>query len=172
MARWAGELVLRYVREAPLETLPAEVVALKEQRNLVTTLKTLHKEVRNLGARIQSCEQGGVDKVSHLEERIAGIHRDLTSRAEAQADRKVIARVGRNVEYKVHSTSHSDCGLPPTEWRTSCGRKFGHWIVTRHASETEFPVDARCRDCFGAVARDRLAEVCSSSSPSSSSGES
>jgi hypothetical protein len=172
MARWAGESVLRYVREAPLETLPAEVVALEEQRNLVTTLRALHKEVRELGARIQNCEQGGEDKVSHLEERIAGIHRDLTHRAKAQPDLNVIARVGRNVEYKVHNAEGNDFGIPPTEWRTKCGRKFGHWTVTRHMSETEFPADARCRDCFGVAAGGPPGKGYGSSSSSSTSGES
>ena len=49
MARWAGESVLRYAREAPLAILPAVVVALEEQRNLDSTLRTLHTEVAYLG---------------------------------------------------------------------------------------------------------------------------
>ena len=49
MACWAGESVFRYAREAPLAILPAVVVALEEQRNLDSTLRTLHTEVAYLG---------------------------------------------------------------------------------------------------------------------------
>ena len=43
MARWAGESVLRYVREAPLESFPADVVALEDRRSATAALRALRQ---------------------------------------------------------------------------------------------------------------------------------
>ena len=41
LARWASDAVLRYVREAPLEHLSAEVLELEAQQGLVRTIQEL-----------------------------------------------------------------------------------------------------------------------------------
>lgn len=42
LARWAGESVLRYIRDAPLDNLPDEVKALEDKRNLLTQAHRTH----------------------------------------------------------------------------------------------------------------------------------
>jgi hypothetical protein len=149
MARWAGESVLRYVREAPLETLPKEVIALEEQRNLVTTLRALRKEVHELSTKVVDTEAAGEVKVKNLEARIASVSADMVQRVVAEPDRIIIARVARRYKYKVHTAFGNDFQAPPADWKTKCGRSFGLWNFTRHERIDEFPADARCRFCFG-----------------------
>ena len=41
MARWSGETVLRYIKEAPVDSLPEEVLALESRRDLVKNVGKL-----------------------------------------------------------------------------------------------------------------------------------
>ena len=53
LARWAGEAVLRYVREAPLDTLPAEVKDLEEKHSMLAALERLQADMHGLDARVE-----------------------------------------------------------------------------------------------------------------------
>ena len=169
MARWAGESVLRYVQEAPLETLPKEVIALEEQRNLVTTLRALRKEVHELSTKVVDTEAAGEVKVKNLEARIASVSADMVQRVVAEPDRIIIARVARRYKYKVHTAFGNDFQAPPADWKTKCGRSFGLWNFTRHERIDEFPADARCRFCFGGLPQEPRCVSDSGDSSSSSS---
>ena len=58
LARWAGSAVLRYVREAPLAKLPAEVKALDEQRSVLAALLSLQHDVAVLGDGVRAQAEG------------------------------------------------------------------------------------------------------------------
>ena len=47
LARWAGETVLRYIREAPLANLSSEVLALENKKSLLKTLRFSQGKARN-----------------------------------------------------------------------------------------------------------------------------
>ena len=173
MARWAGEAVLRYVREAPLESLPAEVIALEERRSAALVLKTLRQEIAAVRAQTQRLGQDEATRAAALERRVAEIQGAAVGRETARApERCIIARIGRASNapaYKVHDARGTDFSSSPCTWRAVCGRRFGAWTFERHLTTDAFPIDTQCRGCFGAAPVPQPA--CSSSS-SSSSGES
>ena len=56
MARWAGETILRYVKEAPLDSLPDEVLALEGKRNLVHLINKFADGAESLSGRMEGLE--------------------------------------------------------------------------------------------------------------------
>jgi len=144
LARWAGDSVLRYVREAPLTNLPAEVRALEEQQSVMATLLRLQEEVTQLGADVRG----------QAEEQ-AALAATFRTRFGPDSRHKFIVN-GDRKRVKVHRVAVDGLDMLPQLWRTSCGVRFGLWRFTRHASVQDFPVDARCARCFpGADAQAR-----------------
>ena len=140
LARWAGDSVLRYVREAPLTNLPAEIRALEEQRSIMDTLLKLQAEVARLGANVQGQAQEQ-----------AALAADFKTRfGPDEKHRFVVNGDGRRV--KVHQVAVDGLEVLPQLWRTNCGVRFGLWRFTRHATLVGFPPDARCAKCFPASA--------------------
>lgn len=56
LARWAGETVLRYIREAPLAHLAEEVKALEGKRNLLSLFDKLADGAEKLTGKVQDLE--------------------------------------------------------------------------------------------------------------------
>ena len=176
MARWAGEAVLRYVREAPLESLPAEVVALEDRRSATAALRALRQELVDIRTHNMRADYTSRARTAELETKLSEVRAEIANKESAKGpDLRVIARIGRalqSVAYKVHDAGGTDFCTSPDLWRTRCGRRFGAWTFVRHASPEEFPADIRCRDCFGDVSVVEAAQSASSTSASSSEGES
>jgi hypothetical protein len=157
LARWAGESVLRYVRDAPLDNLPDEVRALEEKKSLLGALEKLQADVRNLN-----------NKVDGQAEDAAKIADELYSKFGPSVSKPFIAN-GNQKRFKLHWAAVDGSEVLPQQWKTRCGVKFGNWSFTRHGSKTEFPIDTWCTKCFGAQPTE---EVRSSSSEGRTSSES
>ena len=56
LARWSGETVLRYVKDAPLENLPSEVLALEGKRDLVKLISKCADGAEALSGRMEFLE--------------------------------------------------------------------------------------------------------------------
>ena len=164
LARWAGDTVLRYIREAPLENLPAEVAALEEKRNLLDLLSTLRREIQSLSSQLgnQQRELGSLreETANQLSLEVARVSADLQSKFGPASTKPYIARCAHK-RFKVHRAVVDGCETPPSNWKTQCGLRFGFWSFTRHASLDNFPKDILCGRCF--------AQSSSGSSSSSSS---
>ena len=165
LARWAGDTVLRYVREAPLGNLSAEVRALEEQRSLMTVVLELQAEVAKLGGRVDG---------QRLEQEAAV--KELLAKHGPVPTKPFVAKAGKGA-FKVHRTSAEGAEVLPQLWRTQCGVKFGLWRFTRHATVEGFPTDSLCERCFGreasapAIAADPSSGSAGSAGGSSSAGE-
>ena len=161
LARWAGDSVLRYVREAPLGNLSAEVRALEEQRSLMTVVLGLQASVAKIGSRVDQ----------QLLEQEAAV-KDLFAKFGPAPAKPFVAKAGKGA-FKVHRAMTDGAELLPQLWRTRCGVKFGLWCFTRHAAVEGFPPDALCVRCFGqGAAAPALAEVGSDSLACSAGGDS
>jgi len=137
LARWSGDAVLRYVREAPLGNLSAEVRALEEQRSLMAAVLDLQASVARLGNRVDQ---------QHLEQELAV--KDLFAKYGLAREKPFFAKAGKGA-FKVHRAMSDGADLLPQLWRTRCGVRFGLWTFTRHASVAASPADSLCERCFG-----------------------
>jgi hypothetical protein len=169
LARWAGDTVLRYVKEAPLDNLPAEVLALEGKQSVVKLLSKMADGAENLDLKVLDLEQ----QVRELVSKKA----DMFSRWDALAS---VARsppfvtngAGKAATLKVHKVLLDGPDFPPLSWRTRCGFRFAFCGFTRHASIEHFEPASLCKVCcVGAVAA-RAAAPCISVSPSGSSSSS
>lgn len=136
LARWAGESVLRYIRDAPLDNLPAEVRELEERRSLMQALDGLKTAVQ--------CLDNKVDRHKGESEQLV---QELCAKCAPSEKLPYVVKAGTKC-VKVHWAALDGADVPPQSWKTRCGTRFGHWLFTRHGATTEFPVDALCRRCF------------------------
>jgi hypothetical protein len=147
LARWAGEAVLRYVRDAPLDTLPAEVKDLEEKRSLFKALERLQADMQGLDSRVES---------RHAD--LARLVKEASERSGHAPAKPYIAK-GGNTRFKLHVAAIDGAEVLPSMWRTKCGVKFATWAFTRYGSLDGVPVDTLCTKCFGAK------QSCSSAGP-------
>ena len=75
LARWAGESVLRYIRDAPLANLTAEVVELEAKRSVLGAIEDLHGELKAVSRGIE--EQKAAN-----EEAIQGLRRQMAAQVD------------------------------------------------------------------------------------------
>ena len=137
LARWAGESVLRYVREAPLDSLPAEVRALEERSSLLEAL-----------AGLQAAVKGIESKVDRHKGATEGMIKDLLAKVGPAPSLPFIAN-GNRKRFKVHVAAVYGPRVLPLHWKTRCRVRFGLWTFTRHERAEVFPADVRCARCFG-----------------------
>jgi len=136
LARWAGESVLRYVREAPLDSLPAEVRALEERSGLLEAL-----------AGLQAAVKGIESKVDRHKLATEVMVKDLLAKVGPAPSLPFIAN-GNRKRFKVHVAAVDGPHVLPQQWKTRCGVRFGLWTFTRHECADVFPPDVRCARCF------------------------
>ena len=137
LARWAGESVLRYMRDAPLEKLPAEVKALEDKRSMLVVLERLQADVQGLDARVEGRQAELTQFIKDSCERFGPV----------QA-KPCIAK-GGCPQFKLHVAAVEGAEMLPALWKTKCGVKFAGWAFTRHASPEGFPSDTLCVKWFG-----------------------
>ena len=147
LARWAGEAVLRYVREAPLDTLPAEVRDLEENRSVFRALERLQADMQGLESRVEGRHSDLVRLVA-----------EASGRAGSAPAKRYIAK-GGSTRFKLHVAAVDGTEVLPSMWRTKCGVKFATWAFTRFDSLEGVPVDTLCTKCFG------TRQSCSSAGP-------
>ncbi|CAK0883204.1 unnamed protein product, partial [Prorocentrum cordatum] len=125
-ARWAGDTVLRYIREAPLENLPAEVIALEEKRSLIESLTKAQDDVIKVGDQVAAQKQDVADALAALQERLAKLD---------AGSAKPYVSGGGSRRFRAHEVAVLEgLDVPPQLWRTKCGVRFAHWCFTKHAS--------------------------------------
>ena len=180
MARWAGDQVLRYIREAPLENLPLEVQALEERRSANATLNAIRLELESVRSKAAESGRERGTRAEELERKLCEIKLAISNNeGKSESNPRIIARVGRrnrNAAYRIHDAGATYFSTSPDQWKTKCGRRFGSWTFRRHATVDGFPVDTLCRGnsgCFSELI-DRIQDdnVCNGTSASSSSGSS
>ena len=175
LARWSGETVLRYIRDAPLANLSTEVLALENKRSLLKTLGSLKDGSETLSGKVEGLEQ----QLKALLESCAS--RDTaTERARPTPLVEPFVTNGAPTAkaFKVHEVLiDGSCGALPSLWRTKCGFRFAFGNYTRHTSVDSFTAAALCRSCGLAPGGVNHRPSCdspgsSSSDPDSSSAES
>ena len=145
LARWAGETVLRYIREAPLAHLADEVKALEGKRNLLSLFDKLADGAEKLTGKVQD-----------LEEQLLHLQRERKRHTAAAASTEDTESCGRPYVtngakkasmLKVHKVMISGLGKPLTSWRTICGFRFAFSDGERLNSYKEFESCQRCKRC-------------------------
>ena len=144
LARWAGEVVLRYVKDAPLVGLSEQVKSLEDKKDLATLLTKAADGAENLNTKLGNIE-------GRLQELI--IEQETLSRArDAASDRAGLPPFitnGRKKKVKLHKTSIDGMEFPPFLWRARCGFRFAFCGFTRHRTIKDFNVKTLCGTCFG-----------------------
>ena len=140
MARWSSDAVFRYIRDAPLDRLPAEVAELEDQRNLHDTIRELKKEVETIK---DAVEQADSNAKAELTKAIA----QLSEKFAPTPEKQVIAKISGR-KRKIHFALVGGVDENPLDWRTRCGYCYSGWRFSRHESTEGFPPDALCRNCF------------------------
>ena len=140
LARWASDAVLRYVRDAPLDTLPSEVAFLMDQRNA-------QAQVQEATAHMEAEHDDLKETVAALRARMDEATAVLARVCAPPPACKIIAKHNGRKK-KAHEAMVDGTDAPPQQWRTRCGRPFADWVFTRHADVAEFPEDFICRACF------------------------
>ena len=143
LARWSSEVVLRYVKDAPLAGLSEQVKCLEDKKDLVRLLAKAADGAELLGSKL-----GGI------EGRLLGLiadHEAWTRRCELTAARTgnpPFVSNGRAKHLKIHKTSIDGMEFPPYLWRAKCGFRFAFCGFTRHMTMVDFAADQRCAKCF------------------------
>ena len=159
LARWSSEAVFRYIRDAPLEHLPAEVTALEEQDDLRAKIDGLAGELTRMKGSVTAAED-------RAKEDLAAAVAALTAKCSPSAQKDIIAKLSGR-KRKVHHAAACEAEANPSEWRTLCGLAYAGWRFSRHMSAETFPPDALCKNCF---VQEAPAAVDSSSDRSSTDG--
>ena len=162
LGRWASDAICRYVAEAPLHSLAADL--------------------------LQGAERSRTERiVDDLKDRVAEVaklHEALVARTREQAAAEAVVPVppsqGQRDPFFVvnemapQRTIHkawlgSEQDYPPSFWRAPCGWQYG---LAAHTRAHSFPPGSRrlCRRCFCAERREAAGSSSSSSSSSSGTG--
>ncbi len=136
LARWAGDSVLRYVRDAPLENLSAEMRDLEERLGLLGALAQLQPTVQGINDKVDN-HKGNTERPAH----------DFFRKLGPAEEKPFMARVSQR-QFKVHEAVVDGTARLPQQWKACCEVRFGLWAFTRQASVSEFPADALCAKCF------------------------
>ena len=145
LARWSGETVLRYIRDAPLANLSTEVLALENKRTLLKTLGALKDGSETLSGKIEGLEQQLKALLEACAERDCAAER---ARPSPLAEPFVTNGAPTAKAFKVHEVLiDGSSGALPTLWRTKCGFRFAFGSFTRHASVDNFASASLCRNC-------------------------
>ncbi len=96
-----GETVFRYVKDAPLESLPAEVKSLEERKGLMNALDALQLAVRGVGP----------DAASHRAE-TEKVIADLVAKHGPTTAKPYLAH-GNPRRFKVHVAATDGTETPP-----------------------------------------------------------
>ena len=140
LARWSSEAVFRYIKDAPLTNLPAEVAALEEQEDLRNKIGVLSGELASMQGRIAETED-------RTRADLAAAMAEMTRKCAPAAQKMVVAKLSGR-KRKVHHAAACEAEANPSEWRTLCGLAFAGWRFSRHASVDAFPEDVICKNCF------------------------
>jgi hypothetical protein len=165
LARWSGDTVLRYIKDAPLANLPNEVLALEGKRDLV---KMVAKTAD--GAEVLMTKVGNLEThVKTLAAERAVLMTTLEAKAAAAEGPPFVSNGVSGRARKIHRILVYGIDLPPQEWRARCGFRFAFCGFTRHASLDKFASEVLCKKCCpNEVAAGSSDAPCSPSSAASS----
>ena len=144
LARWAGDTILRYVREAPLSNLADEVLALEGKRDVVKLISKFADGAEALSGRIDELESQ-LTRVAA--ERAATVAKLERVKASSRRDKFVANGAPSAKNFRVHLILLDGMDVPPQMWRTKCGFRFAFGAFTRHSCLDGFAEESRCKSC-------------------------
>ena len=130
LGRWSSDVVLRYVRDAPLKIVSADYRRLMASRDLESVLSCIGSAAS--AEQVRLLEQ----KISEVEAR--ALAEEAVLRRELAAVQSLCGPGGyiRNDSDKhdsraVHVAAVDGVNVPSRSWRTKCGWRFGQASFTR-----------------------------------------
>ena len=144
LARWASEVVLRYVKDAPLVGLSEQVKTLEDKKDLAKLLEKAADGAENLNTKMSDIE-GRLQKLI-VEQETWASDREV---ANSQLGLPPFVTNGRTKKLKLHRSSVDGMEFPPYLWRAKCGFRFAFSGFTRHWTVQDFDVKTLCGTCFG-----------------------
>ncbi len=167
LARWAGDTILRYVKEAPLCSLHDDVRALEGRQDSLRALRKLVDGAELLEGKLSCLEQElsrlkalkSADKVSDdASQALVGCLPYVTN-----------GRSRLSKKFRVHVVKSHGPELHPHQWKTVCGIRFAFCGFEQLPDCSSFAKHALCKSCVG---RDEPVSSTDSSSSLSSSAPS
>lgn len=140
LGRWDSDIILRYVREAPLAAITQDVRALVSAGSCanaldVQGLEEIKQELRN--------EVGHVFEAWASEQALAAAARAAVPTPAPEPRHAVV----RNPATRMLPRALKDrMATPPAMWHTTYGWRFGLVVYDEFESA---PPGAKCRRCFG-----------------------
>ena len=148
LARWSSEVVLRYVKDAPLIGLSDQVKTLEDKKELARLLAKAADDAELLGSKITDIETKLKDVVVAQS---AWIRR--CEKSHSSDGNPPFVTNGRTKALKLHKVSVDGMEHPPYLWRAKCGFRFALCGFTRHSSLGDFDMKTWCGTCFVDEAR-------------------
>ena len=148
LARWPSEVVLRYVKDAPLIGLSDQVKTLEDKKDLARLLSKASDDAELLGAKIGDVEA----KLKELAVMQTAWARSC-EKALSDNNNPPFVTNGRTKALKLHKVSVDGMDFPPYLWRVKCGFRFAFCGFTRHSTLGDFDVKTWCGTCFVDEAR-------------------
>jgi hypothetical protein len=153
LARWASNIIMRYVSEAPLVTLSEDCRRLLDGADSARALDELRSELRKC-----------TDKLTELETRVK-----LSELREPEVKPDSQTRyVLNSISGVWHTSFVCNSRVSPLLWQTKCGWRFGNSVVEHAESLPDDLLRERCCNrCLPEVARGASAASAESSGSSS-----
>ena len=144
LARWAGETVLRYIREAPLTHLSDEVKELESKRSLLALFNKLADGAETLTGKVQDLEA----QLTHLRKERKAMAASAVTVLAAPACRPFVTNGAKLASrLKVHRVTVEGIEHPLPSWRTTCGFRFAYCDGERLQSLKGYSQGQLCRRC-------------------------
>ena len=167
LARWSSEVVLRYVKDAPLVGLSEQVKTLEDKKDLARLLAKASNDADLLGSKISDIEA----KLKEVAVAQSAWARRCEKSLSSDGSPPFVTN-GRTKLLKAHKVSVDGMEHPPYLWRAKRGFRFAFCGFTRHTSLKDFDEKTWCGTCFvdtvrvGAAAKMKETTCDSSSSES------
>ena len=143
LARWSSEVVLRYVKDAPLVGLSEQVKTLEDKKDLARLLAKASDDADLLGAKIHDIEA----KLKEITEAQSEWAKRCEVSRSSSGSLSFVTN-GRTKLLKVHQVSVDGMEHPPYLWRARCGFRFAFCGFTRYSTLVDFDKKTWCGTCF------------------------
>ena len=139
LARWAGQMIMRYAREAPLLSLPDDFKRLSAMKPTIALLDKFSAQPLVKEDRLQTLEAQIQDFQAVVD---AGTR--LSAKEETEA-RRHVRIVGSGIW---HDILLDGVGVGPGDWQTRCGWRFASHDVERSGPLPAASSEEVCGRCF------------------------
>ena len=163
LARWESNVVLRYIKDVPLETLHSKYMAGGSASSSSSGSSPNAFVSHQLVAAVSGNAMSNVGSMKFVQEQMLAIKQNAEAEAQslsslAEQLKLELSQTGkRSFGYIVNESGRGAvhiCAVNPStthpkSWKTACGWMYAHADFSRMDSMSDFPEERLCHRCFG-----------------------